>query len=241
MNHKTLKNLFKIEPAYAMWDHGLAFLFLVVMVILDLTTRTAILPLISILCFGFFAHRMRPWQVFGWVAVFAFTALFFLLRPKASGVPANSVVAYIRFGTIWVGGIGAMLLSNNRIRNAESFLQTVTILDKIPTPVIVSDCAGCVVFMNSNALRLLDTTADAVRGASYFSFVSGEEKGRTVQKYFDFIDSKQPLFHDMVLQLKTPFVRKTQATLIMIDGKNQKLLATVFSLNPENASALVAE
>ena len=227
MHHKILKKLAKLEPSTPFLDHGFALFLFVAMISIELLTRATVSPLISMLCFAYFAHRMRPWPVAGWVCVFSVTSLFFLFNPEEPGKLIDHVTVYIRFATICVGGLGTILLSDRRIRIAESFLQSVNILEKLPVPVIVSDAHGCVIFMNNDALTLLDTTADAVRGATYFSFVSAEEKGRTVQKYFEFVDSKEPLLQNIVLQLQKPVPRKTHATLVAIEGKNAKLLATV--------------
>ena len=235
MHHKVLKKLAKLEPSTPLINHGLAALLWIAMIALELWTLATISPLISMLCFAFFAHRMRPGAVAGWVTVFSFTSLYFLLLPIGKGVPADVTTAYIRFGTIFIGGIVAVLLSDDRIRIAESFLQTTNILEKLPVPVIVSDCHGCIVFMNNDALRLMNTTSDAVRGASYFSFVTGAEKGKTVQRYFEFVDSKEPMLYDVMLQLQKPVPRQTHATLVAIDGKNAKLLATVLLPNSETA------
>ena len=209
------------------FDHLLALLCLGGMIALELATQTTISPLVSMACFGLFAHRMRPALVAGWVAIFCFTSLLFLLAPWQADANPDLATAYIRFATLCLGGIGAFALSVDRSRIAEGSAQPVLILEKLPAPVIISDAGGGIVFMNTYALQLLDTTLDAVRGASYFSFVAGEEKGKTVQNYLDFVDSDQSVLSDMILQLKKPSHMKVQATLVAIEGKHSKLVATV--------------
>ncbi|MCX6966545.1 MAG: PAS domain-containing protein [Verrucomicrobia bacterium] len=229
MNYLKSKVLPERGSTSALFNHGWALALFCLMIAVELITKATISPLVSMLCFGFFAHRMRPEPVAAWVVIFSLASLFFLLEPWEGGTPSDRPTAYIRFWTVMVGGIGAVILSFDRTRIAEGFLQTIRILEKLPAPVIISDNIGCVVFMNHDALKLLDTTADAVRGASYFSFVAGEERGKTIQKYLDFVDSSETILHDVILQIKKPQPMKTQAALVVIEGERTKLVATVFS------------
>jgi PAS domain-containing protein len=228
MNYLKTKTLPGHEAQNGLFNHALALLLLCLMVALELATRVTICNLASILCFGIFSQRMRPEAVTGWVVLFSLTSLYFLLQDGSQGTPADLATVFVRFATVILGGIGAVVLSFDRNRIAEGFLQTIRILDKLPTPVIISDNEGSVIFMNHDALQLLDTTSDAVRGASYFSFVAGEEKGRTIQSYFEFVDSHQMAPHDVILQVKKPKPMSTQATLVAIEGQSGKLVATVF-------------
>jgi len=231
--HKALINkVLRRSPKSLLFDLGMAVFLWIVMVRLEIATVTTISPLASMLCFGFFAYRMSPKWVCLWVGIFSTTSLFFLFQDPFAAESLMTV--YIRFGTLVVGGMGAIVLSTDRTRITESFLQTIEILEKLPAPVIISDCSGCIVFMNNDALELLDIEADQVQGASYFSFLSAEEKGRMIQRYFDFVDSKQTTLHNMALHLKKPVPIKTQATLVAIDGEFTKLLATVLWLPPSN-------
>jgi len=111
----------------------------------------------------------------------------------------------------------------------EDFLQTIDIFEKLPTPVIISDLDGGVVFMNNDALKLLDITAEEVPGTSYFSFVVAAEKGKKIQRYFDFVSSNQTILHNFAIQVRKPTPMEIQTTLFVIQGKHARLVATVFS------------
>jgi PAS domain-containing protein len=226
MNKPIIDKLVRQSPRRVILEQVVALFLLALMIVLELDTVATISPLMSMVCFIYFAHRMRAGFVSFWVFVFSTTSLVFLYQPGS----ANLGTVYIRFGTLLAGGIGAVIISHERTRIRDSLLQTIRILEKLPTPVIVSDCEGCVVFMNNDALQLLDVEADQVHGTSYFSFVAGEAKGQMIQKYFEFVDAGRLLPLDIVLQLKKPTVITTHATLVLIDGLSTKLLATVFSL-----------
>ena len=230
MNKPIIDKLVRQSTGRVILEQAVALLLFALMIVLELNTAETISPLVSMVCFVYFAHRMRAGFVSFWVLVFSSTSLFFLYQP---GLTSLGTV-YIRFGTLLAGGIGAVIISNERTRIRESLLQTILILEKLPTPVIVSDCEGCVVFMNHDALQMLDVEADQVHGTSYFSFVAGEAKGQMIQKYFEFVDAGRLLPLDIVLQLKKPTVITTHATLVLIDGQSTKLLATVFSLPSRN-------
>ena len=223
----------KIQPEQEirnpLLEHALALGLLGVMIAMEMATVATVSPLVSMLCFGVFAHRMRPAAVASWVIVFSLTTLLFLVHPWDASMPGEHSTGFIRFWTVMVGGIGAVILSSDRNRITQGFLQAIRILEKLPVPVIISDSEGRIVYMNNDALELLDTTADAVRGASYFSFVGAEEKGRTIQKYFDFVNSRQPVLHDVILQIKKPAQLRIQAALVVIEGERTKLVATVLS------------
>ena len=228
MNY-LISNALPVKPSNALQNGSLALTLLGLMIWIELITPATVSPLISMLCFGIFAHRMRPVSVACWVIVFSLTTLFFLLYPNSKTIPIDHSNGYIRFWTVIVGGIGAVILSYDRTRIEESFRQTIHILEKLPTPVIISDDKGCIAFMNNDALNLLDTTAEETRGASYFSFVADTKKGRTVQSYFEFLDSNQTDPHNVVIQIKKPKPMLTIATLVAIEGHKTKLVATVFS------------
>ena len=230
MKYLKKKNLPERDALKALFNHVAALFLFSSMIVIELATpATTVSPLVSMICFALFAYRMRPASVAGWVVIFSLTSLFFLLQPEQPGTPIDRATAYIRFGTTIVGGIVAVALSFDKNRITEGLRQTMSILENLPTPVIISDCEGCVVFMNNDALKLLDTTAEAVRGASYFSFVAGAQKGNTIKKYFDFVESKQTIRHDVILQITKPKPMETRASLVAITGKQGKLVATVLS------------
>ena len=214
----------------ALQGHLWALCLLLLMILLEIVTPATISPLMSMMAFGIFANRMRPGVVAFWVLIFSFTTLLFLTEPWLPTHPHDdTMTAWIRFGTIFIGGMGAVVLSFDRSRIAEGFLQMISVLEKLPTPVIIADSQGSIVFMNNGALKLLDATAEEVRGASYFSFVADAEKGRTVQRYLDFVDSKEPVLHNVYLKIQKPKPMEVHATLVSIEGNQIKLVATVFS------------
>ena len=240
MNYLRTKVLPEQETRTALLNHALALGLFGFMIVFEMATEATVSPLVSMICFGIFAHRMRPVTVACWVLVFSLTTLLFLTQPWDASMPGQHSTGFIRFWTVMVGGVGAVILSCDRNRLAEGFLHTIRILEKLPAPVIVSDAEGSVVFMNDDALKLLDTTADAVRGASYFSFVASEEKGRTIQKYFELVDSPQSALFDVVLQIRKPKPVTTEATLVVIKGGKTKLVATVFAIPAKNGADSVA-
>jgi len=210
-------------------NHILALFLLGLMIVIELATTATVSPLISMLCFGFFAYRMRPMSVAVWVVVFSLTSLYFLLfAVPVPGMPIDRTTALIRFWTVIVGGIGAVILSFDRNKGIDGYLQTIRILEELPTPVIISDPDGGVVFMNNDAIKLLDIAAEEVKEASYFSFIVAAEKGKTVQRYFDFVSSNQATLHDFAIQIIKPKPMEIQTTLFAIQGNHARWVATVF-------------
>lgn len=174
---------------------------------------------------------MRPISVAVWVVIFSLTSLYFLLF-AVPGIAIDRTTALIRFWTVFVGGIGAVVLSFDRNKGIEDHLQTIRILEELPTPVIISDPDGGVVFMNNDAIKLLDIAAEEVKGASYFSFIVAAEKGKTVQRYFDFVSSNQVTLHDFAIQVIKPKPMEIQTTLFAIQGNHARWVATVFPTTP---------
>jgi len=237
MNQEYLKHLSLRDPGNRALDHWIALIYLGLLIVCEVKTTEVVSPLMSMLAFGFFAQRMRPPTVALWTAVYTIISFYFLLQPEGQ-LPLQGddrMTAYIRCGTLGLAAIGALMLSLNRVRVAQSFLQTLTILDKLPAPVILSDCSGCIVFMNEDALALLQTTSEEALGSSYFTFLIEGERGKSIQKYLDMVDSKQHEPTDVVVRLKKPERREIAATIVPVQSENMKLLATV--LRPSGAPA----
>ena len=206
-------------------DHWIALFYLGALILAELKTPEVISPLMSVLAFGFFALRMKPRFVVLWSLPYTAVSYYYLLQDGSTS--EDRATAYIRCGTLLLAVIGAVLLSRNRSRVAESFLQTLTILEKLPVPVVLSDASGCIVFMNDDALKLLEVTPEEVLGSSYFTFMAEGERGRAIQQYLDMVDSKQCQLAGVVVQIKKPFPREITASIVSIQAEHVKLLATV--------------
>ena len=227
MNQKNFRKLSVRESEGARADHFMAAVYLGVMIFLELKTEEVITPLMSMLAFIFFAHRMPPRSVLLWVTVYTLVSFLFLVEPWAESTKTERMTAYLRGGTLALGGVGTVLLSMHRFRVSESFVQTLTILEKLPAPVVLSDCAGCIVFMNDDALQLLETTAEEALGSSYFTYLVEGERGKTIQKYLDMVDSKQCELENVTVQIMKPVPRTITASIVTIQANRTKLLATV--------------
>lgn len=212
-------------------DQIIALGLLAGMVICEHQIQTTVSPLISMVGLIFFAQRMQPPFIALWGLVYSACAFFFLANSHMDDL----LTVYIRFGTLLMGGLGAFLISMEKSRMKERSIQTIHILEKLPMPVIVSDGEGFVLFMNEHALKLLELEPDQVCGASYFMFMAGNQKGQTIQKYLEFVDSGKEVMHDVILQLKSPRL-KVRATVAAIEGPT-KLLATVFWPDPARPPA----
>ena len=236
MNQRILRQLSLRESEATAFDHWLALGYLGFIVLIELFTVEIVSPLLSVLAFGYFAHRMRPRNTLLWTSLYTAVSGFFLFDPTISLVRPDMAftteTACIRFGTLLLAAFGAVLLSRHRNRVAESFLQTLTILEKLPAPVVLSDSAGCIVFMNDDALNLLDIDSAEAIGASYFTFLAEGERGRTVQKYLDMVDAPNCRAWSISVQLKKPVPRMISASIVSIEANHTKLLATV--LRPQN-------
>ena len=226
MSHRTLKRLSAKETMGNPADNWIALGYLAFMCVMELKTEEVVSPLLSMLAFGFFAQRMQPRFVAFWATLYTVFAFMFLLEPWHA-YHGGRVTPFVRCGTLALAGIGAVLLSRTRVRVAESFQQTMTILEQLPAPVVLSDCAGCIVFMNDDALKLLETTPDEAVGASYFLFMAEGERGKSIQKYLDIVDARSCQLDDVSIQVKKPSTRIVRGSIVSIQANHVKLLATV--------------
>jgi PAS domain-containing protein len=192
---------------------------------------STITPLGSIALLALLALRLPPVPLAIWAVVFTFAAFLMLIIGKSSSAPVehDHITIIVRGATLMIGGTIAVLLSMHRIKLRSRHREVLSVLQKLPVPVIVSDNSGSVIFANDEAALLLQTSLSEIIGFSYFAFFVGEyQKGRAVQSYLKLLDSPSADPQEMEITLRNQPGQPLNATLVPLEVDGSKLLVTLF-------------
>lgn len=230
-------NLFN-ESTSKFRPHLVAATFLGLVLLADtyLITWATVTPLFCgiLICWMALKYPTRVVAIWGVICVscIALTLLHDIKFVKTVQVP--EVTAALRIIGSNITLIMALAISFYRSSLRRSYTQVITVLEKMPVPIIVSDESGTINFINDKASELLGVSTDDAPGHSYFSFLANQsEKGKNIQRYLQIFDSDT----DEGLKLRIHLRRhpnKLMSGLLMGLGRgNQRRLVTVILEGPE--------
>jgi PAS domain-containing protein len=101
------------------------------------------------------------------------------------------------------------------------------ILSKLPSPVILSDASGHIVYANDAVTPVLHQTPSHITGKSYFDFFHTEAmKGKSIRAYFDLFEADTNEIYKLEV---SPFggANKMNAQLICLGTGPNRIMITV--------------
>ncbi|MEO7933689.1 MAG: PAS domain-containing protein [Chthoniobacterales bacterium] len=157
----------------------------------NLLPYVTITPPLSLLIIGFLALKVRPKILFAWVLLYSSASIVMIYQDRINWTPNSYEVRFAtRLLGIIAGNSVALGLSIYRARLEDSYLQILSIFQKIPSPLIVSDNIGNVVTVNEEAVRLCELDAEKMVGDSYFKYFGiGRSKGESIRKYLELVQN----------------------------------------------------
>ena len=143
---------------------------------------------------------MKPSQMIPWAVIYTVIVIIIFLNPRIyealSGHPYSqeSTPPLLRSAaSIFLGiGTGYLCIVLNSMRKSQRDLTEV--LSKIPSPVVVSDKTGRILFWNQSVEDLIpmlrDVKASASKPPSYFDLLSPREsQGKTISRYLQRLEN----------------------------------------------------
>ena len=99
-----------------------------------------------------------------------------------------------RFGLFVVVCVLAIYLSHYRAHTDKNLTQIQEVLSKLPVPVIISDAAGYITYVNDALCALRGVSADSLIGQRYTDiFMDATQEGKAMRYYIElFEDQKNP-------------------------------------------------
>jgi PAS domain-containing protein len=133
----------------------------------------------------------------------------------------------------------AIYLTHYRTETERILTRFRAILGKLPSPVIISDVAGNIVFANEAVSSIFNQAAAEVLGKSYFDFVLTEAmKGHSIRSYFELFEADT----NGTLELETtPFGRKNKKSAQIIclgTGPNRIMITVIQNIDLKPDAAL---
>jgi len=214
---------------------GLA-LSLVVLLDIYFVPWVTITPLACTAMICWIALHYRPRTVVFWVLIFVCTSCAVLTHDstfvKTLQLPGWTVV--LRTLGSLVNGAMAIAISIYRVNLGRGYRQAITVMEKMPVPIIVSDESGTINFINDQAAELLGIAMEDAPGHSYFSFLANQsEKGKSIQRYLQIFDSDDDRGLKMRIHLRR-HPNKLMSGMLMGFGRgNDRRLVTVIREGPE--------
>jgi PAS domain-containing protein len=102
-----------------------------------------------------------------------------------------------------------------------------TILGKLPSPVILSEASGNIVYANDAVTPVLHQTPSAITGKSYFDFFLTERmKGKSIRAYFDLFEAETNGIYELEVGL-VGNAKKMTAQLICLGTGRNRIMITV--------------
>jgi PAS domain S-box-containing protein len=196
----------------------------------------AITPLACGILICWMALRYPTRFVATWGAIFVVCIAVVLLHDvkMVKTVQDPQVTAFLRIVGANVTLVMAIVISFYRDSLQRSYNQVITVLEKIPVPIIVSDESGTITFINDRASELLGIACDNAPGHSYFSFLANKsEKGKNIQRYLQIFDSDNDESLKLRIQLRRHPDKLMSGLLMGLGRGNQRRLVTVIVEGPE--------
>lgn len=189
-------------------------------------------PIFSLLALIILAFYLRPKPMIIWTFIYSTVSVLMLINPDFSLHGRFNFVFTTRMecATAIAGGFIAMLLCVFRARTQKGREQMLSLVKLIPQPFLISDEHAAVVFINDKAAGLLGAPGEMIMGGSLFSiFDFVAEKGTTIQRYAQSLDSETP--RELVVEIKRR--RKPGSTLraamLPVSGASGKFMLTMLS------------
>ena len=133
-----------------------------------------------------------------------------------------------------VTGSMAIAISLYRTSLNRSYRQVITVLEKIPVPIIVSDESGTITFLNEQASDLLGVSIQDAPGHSYFSFLANQsEKGKSIQRYLQIFDSNDDEGLKQRIHLRRHPNKLMSGILMGLGRGSDRRIVTVIREGPE--------
>jgi PAS domain-containing protein len=218
-----------------MWPPAIA-LVLVVLTDTFLIPWVTITPLACTIMICLMALRYPQKLVVFWALVFICTSCVVLSHEvklvKTVQIPEWTVV--LRTIGSSVTGCMAIAISIYRGSLNRSYQQVITVLEKMPVPIIVSDESGTITFINDQASELLGVSIQEAPGHSYFSFLANQSsKGQSIQRYLQIFDSDDDKGLKLRINLRRHPNKLMSGTLMGLGRGNQRRIVTVIREGPE--------
>jgi PAS domain-containing protein len=110
-----------------------------------------------------------------------------------------------------------------------------TILGKLPTPVILSDASGHIVYANDAVTPVLQETPAQIIGNRYFDYLMTEKmKGKSIRSYFELFEGDTNGIYQLEI---VPFglANKMHAQIICLGTGQSRIMITVLQNTEKNA------
>lgn len=121
----------------------------------------------------------------------------------------------------------AIYLAHYRTDTERILSRLQTILGKLPSPVVLSDASGNIVYANDAVTPVLHQTAAEITGKSYFEFfLSDATKGQSIRSYFDLFESNLNGIHELNVG-SLGHATKMTAQLICLGAGPNRVMITV--------------
>ena len=195
-----------------------------------------ITPLACAVMILWMALKHRPAIVAAWAVVFVCAVLALPLfeahLPKGHDIPFWT--AAVRSFFLVLSGVLACVISQIRDDLNRGYNQMITVLEKMPVPIVISDESGTINFINEQASELLGLPMSEAPGHSYFSFLANQfEKGKSIQQYLRIFDSDENQGIKLRIHLRRYPNKLMHGTLMGLGSGNARRLVTVIREGPE--------
>ena len=133
------------------------------------------------------------------------------------------------------GAVIAVLLCANRWKASKSYAQVAALLKGLPVAFVLSDKNGTLLYVSEEAWRLMDIPRGEAVGQSYFSLLFNlSEKGASVQRYMNLLDSDENKLSSVELGLRGSPNKSWHGTWMPVDLPSGRCLITV--IEPASAA-----
>jgi PAS domain-containing protein len=211
---------------------------LTVFVIDPLDKSTISTPFLLGIALMGFALRQKPFLITIVSIVYFFFTLYALVRfhqyyaVHVYKDPHPYFWLFQRSGLFVILGMLSIYLAYYRTGTERVIERFQTILSKLPSPVIMSDASGKIVYANDAVVPLFHQTPSEIVGSSYFELVLTESmKGKSIRAYFEMFENDKPRIRPLEIRPFGP-AHKWQAHIVCIGAGSNRVMITVLQ-NPE--------
>lgn len=192
--------------------------------------RVVLTPALAALFLLVFSFFIRPKQmiVMAMVLLFAvFISLCFLPPHPPAYDSVFWLQLFIRCGGFTATCLMALFVSIHRLRSVRLLSEIVVILNKMPLPVLVSDAAGYIIYVNDEATGFMGCTKESLLGKRYVKlFMGNKDEGQGMRFYIQFFE-KTGLNAERVLLTAGKNHLQIEARLICLGEGDRRQLITV--------------
>lgn len=197
-----------------------------------------ITPIFTLIFLGLMAMISPLGPMVFWAFVFSTTTIYIIYHPEIfiPGAYNRQLGHVIHSASTLVGAALSVLLCHNRLKAQKKTEYIELLAMKTPTPLILSDKNGEIVFVNDQAALQLGFPNHKLVGNSIFSFFPSKDRGSMVSHYLELLESKASEAWTIEIKRKTPAGMPLQATLNQTQCSTGKYMISTITENPQPMS-----